>query len=132
MKYLFIIAALSLTFLSCQPNFSDPELEDRIELLENRVKQLEEQLRILKTNLSASSPYRRGPEEDNTFPVNTDVNTTTEPPAIPRKKSNVYSESRNNSSRTNSSPWRCQATTRKGTQCKRSARSGGYCWQHGG
>ncbi len=28
--------------------------------------------------------------------------------------------------------WRCQATTKKGTQCKRSARSNSYCWQHGG
>jgi hypothetical protein len=28
---------------------------------------------------------------------------------------------------------RCQATTRKGSQCKRSAKSGSsYCWQHGG
>lgn len=28
---------------------------------------------------------------------------------------------------------RCQATTKKGTQCRRSARSGSsYCWQHGG
>lgn len=28
---------------------------------------------------------------------------------------------------------RCQATTKKGTQCKRSARPGSnYCWQHGG
>lgn len=27
---------------------------------------------------------------------------------------------------------RCQAITQKGTQCKRTARSGGYCWQHGG
>ncbi|RYY38456.1 MAG: hypothetical protein EOO08_14435 [Chitinophagaceae bacterium] len=27
---------------------------------------------------------------------------------------------------------RCSATTRKGTRCSRSARSGGYCWQHGG
>ncbi|RYY95195.1 MAG: hypothetical protein EOO11_16355 [Chitinophagaceae bacterium] len=27
---------------------------------------------------------------------------------------------------------RCGATTKKGTQCSRSARSGGYCWQHGG
>lgn len=26
---------------------------------------------------------------------------------------------------------RCQATTKKGTQCKRSARAGSsYCWQH--
>ena len=27
---------------------------------------------------------------------------------------------------------RCQATTRKGTQCSRRARAGGFCWQHGG
>ncbi len=28
---------------------------------------------------------------------------------------------------------RCQATTKKGTQCKRNAKPGsGYCWQHGG
>lgn len=28
---------------------------------------------------------------------------------------------------------RCQATTKKGTQCKRSASAGSdYCWQHGG
>ena len=28
---------------------------------------------------------------------------------------------------------RCQATTQKGTQCKRNARAGSkYCWQHGG
>ncbi len=27
---------------------------------------------------------------------------------------------------------RCQALTKKGYQCSRNARSGGYCWQHGG
>ncbi|TCJ13283.1 hypothetical protein EPD60_12885 [Flaviaesturariibacter flavus] len=26
----------------------------------------------------------------------------------------------------------CSATTKKGSRCSRSARSGGYCWQHGG
>ena len=26
----------------------------------------------------------------------------------------------------------CRATTKKGTRCSRSARSNGYCWQHGG
>jgi micrococcal nuclease len=31
------------------------------------------------------------------------------------------------------SPGRCQATTKKGTQCKRNAKPGSaYCWQHGG
>jgi hypothetical protein len=27
---------------------------------------------------------------------------------------------------------RCQAITKKGSQCKRTAKNGGYCWQHGG
>jgi len=27
---------------------------------------------------------------------------------------------------------RCQAITKKGTQCKRRARNNSYCWQHGG
>lgn len=27
---------------------------------------------------------------------------------------------------------RCQAITKKGTQCKRNAKKGSYCWQHGG
>lgn len=32
---------------------------------------------------------------------------------------------------TNSTSTRCQATTKKGSQCKRNAQSGGsYCWQH--
>lgn len=39
-------------------------------------------------------------------------------PAIPRVSVPAYSG-------------RCQAITKKGTQCKRSAGAGGYCWQHG-
>jgi len=27
---------------------------------------------------------------------------------------------------------RCQAITKKGTQCKRKAKNDGYCWQHAG
>lgn len=27
---------------------------------------------------------------------------------------------------------RCQAITKKGTQCKRKAKNNSYCWQHGG
>jgi FtsZ-binding cell division protein ZapB len=35
-------------------------------------------------------------------------------------------------SRSEVSDGQCTATTKKGTRCKRSARSGGRCWQHGG
>ncbi|MFT3979242.1 MAG: DUF5763 domain-containing protein [Ferruginibacter sp.] len=27
---------------------------------------------------------------------------------------------------------RCQAITKRGTQCKRKAKNNGYCWQHNG
>jgi hypothetical protein len=26
----------------------------------------------------------------------------------------------------------CKATTKKGSRCSRTSRTGGYCWQHGG
>lgn len=26
--------------------------------------------------------------------------------------------------------WRCQAITKRGTQCKRNAKGNSYCWQH--
>jgi hypothetical protein len=29
-------------------------------------------------------------------------------------------------------PSQCKAITKKGTRCSRTARSNGYCWQHGG
>jgi hypothetical protein len=35
-------------------------------------------------------------------------------------------------SRQSASDGQCTATTKKGSRCKRSARSGGRCWQHGG
>lgn len=49
----------------------------------------------------------------------------------------LYSPSSGNndnyrSSNQSSSSYHCQATTKKGNQCSRKARSGGYCWQHGG
>jgi Family of unknown function (DUF5763) len=36
------------------------------------------------------------------------------------------------SSRTVPQVNRCQAITKKGTQCKRKAKNSGYCWQHEG
>ena len=33
-------------------------------------------------------------------------------------------------SKTPASSGQCQATTQKGTRCKRNAKSSGYCWQH--
>ena len=35
-----------------------------------------------------------------------------------KSKSTIYSDGR------------CNATTKKGTRCKRKSKSNGYCWQH--
>jgi hypothetical protein len=52
---------------------------------------------------------------------------------------NVNSIGLNNRNSSNTSSYsssqetgRCLAITKKGTQCKRKAKTNGYCWQHGG
>ncbi|MCR6722095.1 MAG: DUF5763 domain-containing protein [Chitinophagaceae bacterium] len=55
------------------------------------------------------------PNENNPAPVNQASSKTVAPPV---KKYRVLPEER------------CQATTKKGTQCKRKAQADGYCWQH--
>lgn len=45
----------------------------------------------------------------------------------PKKSGGTYGKSRKKPS-----AGTCQALTKKGTQCSRKSRSGGYCWQHGG
>lgn len=44
----------------------------------------------------------------------------------------TYGDSYNPVTKPAATVGRCQAITKKGTQCSRKARSGGYCWQHGG
>lgn len=58
------------------------------------------------------------------------------PPELSKKEATVREKSSSVSStstKSNVTSGRCQATTKKGTQCKRNARAGSkYCWQHGG
>jgi hypothetical protein len=133
MKRILKIAAVFLLLTSCQPNFEDPELKDQVELLENRIVKLEEQLKTLGTTIRESS-YSNERKTENIVPQSSSANTSTvdHPRATPATSSD-YPERRSRSSQSSSSSsWRCQATTRKGTQCKRTSRSGNYCWQHGG
>src|ERR1035438_9793705 len=47
--------------------------------------------------------------------------------------SNSYSNTTINKKKLDTTSGRCQAITKKGTQCKRKAKPGSiYCWQHGG
>lgn len=49
---------------------------------------------------------------------------------------NASGHNKNNTSNLNTgtelNSGQCRATTKKGSRCSRSSRSGGYCWQHGG
>lgn len=114
MRYIIWAVCLLLTLTGCQSKVKDSNMEYRVSNLEIRVSELEEKLKLLNT-----TPYKT--------PRTTQRNPTT---SIPTYK---YQENSTRSSGTSSySSGRCQATTKKGTQCKRSSRSGGYCWQHGG
>ena len=56
------------------------------------------------------------------------INASTSPAVVQPKKATV-SQSKPSTSYSG----RCQATTKKGAQCKRNAAKGSnYCWQHGG
>lgn len=132
MRYLLTSLIIAITFSSCQPRFADPEMEDRVELLENRLVKLEDQLRILRTTVNDRS-YIDDTDRPNTAPQEPPVKPTTDAPRPRQQVSSGNSDSRRRSSQSSSSySGRCQATTKKGTQCKRTSRSGGYCWQHGG
>lgn len=58
------------------------------------------------------------------------------PPELSSNKTTVKEKSSSvekSSTKSTVTSGRCQATTKKGTQCKRNARAGSkYCWQHGG
>lgn len=50
-----------------------------------------------------------------------------------KKQTKKLSDSSSSSSKKQEShSGQCKAITKKGTRCSRAARSGGYCWQHGG
>jgi hypothetical protein len=103
-KPLFILFLLFAT-TTCNPNTEEiDELNWRIVKLENRIDSL---------TLALTTPQR--PQS--------------KPNSI-QEKTTIYK-----SSDTKQQSWyssQCMATTRKGYRCSRKARSGGYCWQHGG
>lgn len=142
--YLYLLSAFML-LSSCQQhdNTQINELKNQITLLQKRVEVLEreaiiEQLAPVrskpgKTKTTAKKPKKKEvmgiidlPSGD--IPISSQETKITpaastpiyDPPPAPRIN---YKES--------SYSGRCQAITKKGTQCKRTATSGSYCWQHG-
>lgn len=104
----FILLSLLLIFTSsCDSNNSEvKELKGKIARLENRIDSLI-------ASLTTPQQIRSGQN------YNIENGTIYTTPAIKTKKQSGYSS-------------QCLAITKKGYRCSRKARSGGYCWQHGG
>jgi len=117
MKYFFTIAIVFF-LLSCNNAENDriQNLERDVEALKLKVNQLEA-------------------KNDSLLTINLYQNRTTKktlnskPVQVIKQSSQSKSISTSNSSNYSG---QCMAITKKGTRCKRAARSNGYCWQHGG
>ena len=113
---IFIIVCFSATACTI-PTTDTSKLEMKIDELNRRITKVELTLEMIQ---ASSAP------QDNSSQVKKKASIS--------KKPQSYSSQSVNSERQNSSGniGQCNATTKKGTRCKRTARSKGYCWQHGG
>lgn len=122
MKCLLVfIAAFALYSCTTQANpdinLNDYEnLKYRVTILETRVDSL---VSVMQEKAKPKSS-KKGKKN------NSSVNSTTS------SNASYLSSGSSSSYKSSSYSGRCQATTKKGYQCSRSARSRGYCWQHGG
>ncbi len=92
-------------------------LETKVAILEENNRNLNQRIDQLLLQLQASNP-NLNVGTPSTVPQNNSLTTPQTSDPAPSKPSSSYG--------------RCGATTKKGTQCSRSAKSNGYCWQHGG
>ena len=109
--------------LSADLSTSIIKYENRILDLGAKIEDLRFEMNVLKRIIEQ---YRNG--------LNS-TNSEASPSSTSSKKSSTTEETANEKSESKpkyQSSSQCSATTKKGTRCSRSARSNGYCWQHGG
>lgn len=109
--------------LSTDLSTSIVKYENRILDLGAKIEDLRFEINVLKRILEQ---YRNG---SNT------TNSTAIPTSPSSQKSSTTEEITTEKSESKpkyQSSSQCSATTKKGTRCSRTARSNGYCWQHGG
>ena len=107
MKYILILALALGLLPACQSGTPNRELKQKLADLEFRVSWLEKQL---------AEQHPADSLQSGSYGTS----------------AGLQSGDRYNGSTQSYYSARCQAPTKEGTQCKRSAQSGGYCWQHGG
>ena len=92
-------------------------LETKVSMLEENNKALNQRIDQIFLHLNSSSTNANPISGASNIPQNTNLNSIQSEPSQ-TKPATTYG--------------RCGATTKKGTQCSRSAKSNGFCWQHGG
>ena len=102
------------------------DLQQEVSSLKSEISFLKGKLDGLETSLRkipvSPSNLESTPEQGQMQQSNDATKQKVIPSASPKKETSVQPKST-----------RCQATTKKGTQCSRAAKPGSnYCWQHGG
>ena len=119
---IFIIYSLSSHLAYCQSNENikielnqlkseNAILKAKVEALEANLKLLQYEVENLKSKTNTQEPSGRTNEVKDS--------------KIEKNQFQAKPENSNYSGQ-------CKATTKKGTKCSRTAKSNGYCWQHGG
>lgn len=147
-KYLFLLLSLMI-LTSCGTNqfvkddistlkskiyhleSQNKSLTDKLDKLTQKVAIQENYFKIISQELdSVKSDLKKRIESPVTTPIQATTSSSTKRSST-KSTTPVKSNSSTVSRTTSTYSRRCQATTKKGTQCKRNAQSGrNYCWQH--
>jgi hypothetical protein len=127
MQKLIVVTTLVLLFTSCSTKAPiDKNCEIKSMQLQQRIDSLETALNDLKAKMvDAQSQQKKSKKKKG------DKNQLSPELGIPMGSVDPL-PTKNNIRNPASYSGQCMAITKRGTQCKRAARSGGYCWQHGG
>lgn len=107
------------------------ELAEKVDKLTQRVAIQESNLKTISQELDGiKSDLKKRIETPVAIPYQTPTNSSAKS-SSPKSATTTKSNSSTVSKSTSTYSGRCQATTKKGTQCKRNAQPGRkYCWQH--
>lgn len=121
MKFQLCILLVFILFISCESAQAPTQenLEPRVTIIEDRLDSLIKELSKAKPGTTVSK------KKSKPKVIQEDEKVYIAPATAQPKKTYTPTNSYTSSGQ-------CQATTKKGAQCKRSVRSGSYCWQHGG
>lgn len=109
--------------LSTDLSTSIVKYENRILDLGAKIEDLRFEINVLKRILEQ---YRNGSNSTNSTAI------PTSPSSQKSSTTEEITTEKSESKPKYQSSSQCSATTKKGTRCSRTARSNGYCWQHGG